>query len=276
MPVLQQLEEEIMRILTTFVVFAIFAIIFHSADAVDNKFNLKWTKADQAGVTLFIDSDLPDNASVMVSVTRVYTATSDGKQDRYSGEYFSEEGTLSQWREPRRITIDSELWVADLIKHQASMARLGPTMAFDIDEIDNYLDVDANVYANKTGPRFGPGRLGNIEHIAKSEIRIPHNLLTTVPIPKRSMIVSWDKLELRHTYRLLGKETPLMPALHATSLDDLGSVRYLPSGTVIKVGSITRQSGYFWYQVTLVENPGVTGWINSSALRQDGAYRISN
>ena len=41
-----------------------------------------------------------------------------------SRDYFSERARLSEWRTPRQLSIDDVAWKADLLAHQAKMAKL--------------------------------------------------------------------------------------------------------------------------------------------------------
>ena len=180
--------------------------IFSASSAVAEQhyhFDLKWERSDQESVTLFIDTNIPDHAEVNVNVYRTYEATTEGKQDTYSEKHFSSTETLSRWKDPRRVPIDSETWRSDLMDHQAAMARLGTSMAFKIDELSDHVKVSAYVFGNKTGTRFDKRTFATLmdsvqarELVAKSEIQIPFPLVTGAPIPKLSSRVGWDALKI--------------------------------------------------------------------------------
>ena len=102
----------------------------------------------------------------------------------------------------------------------------------------------------------------------------PEEVEPTSDIPRRSAIVPWDSLEYGHTYQLLRERTPLMKGLTAESLEDLRHVA-LPAGTVIEVEEITRRGAFFFYHVSLPNDAGIEGWINSVALIKDGVLLLS-
>ena len=250
-------------------------------------FDIRWDRADQHGITLAIDTTLPNNAEVSVSVRRLYEATMGGKTDTYSHEYFEEKGQVSQWRVLRNIPTDDAKWKRELKAEQDKLALLGADMAFEIDSIDSHIEVTAYAYAHKSGERFGAreyatltDQVKDIELVGKSEVRAMRPLMNSGDIPKRSMLVSWDALEIGHSYQLLRENTPLMDLPKPGSsvkdtLETLGKTLYLPAGTIVHVEGMAGESGSRWYTVTLPQHPGRDGWINSKALMVDGAYRLS-
>ena len=123
------------------------------------EFDLRWRTADRGGITLAIDTTLPDNAEIRISASRTYRATSDGKTDTYSHEYFREDGQVSQWRILRQVPTDDAVWVEELRAHMDEMAKLGTEMAFEIDNIDSHIEVTAYAYSHKSGERFGAPRI---------------------------------------------------------------------------------------------------------------------
>ena len=215
------------------------------------------------------------------ALSRAYKATSKGKSDTYSQDYFREDGTVAQWREPRRIPTDDNAWVEELQAHLEQMAKLGPDMAFEIGSIDYQIEATAYAYAHKSGERFGAREYDSLidkvrgtELVGKSEIRVMRPMMDGVAIPKRSMMVAGNGLEVQHSYHLLGEETPLMPSLSGGTLEDLAAVVRLPAGTVVTVKEIAFQAGDPWYHVSLPDYGGRKGWINSIALLRDGAQRL--
>ena len=247
------------------------------------QFTLKWSTADQRGITMHIETTLPDHAEVRFSLSRAYAATSDGKSETYSHEYFKEDGTVSQWREPRRIPTDDDAWAAGLRAHQDEMAALGPGMAFEIDSVDAHIEGTAYAYAHKTGERYGAreyptliAKIQDTELVGKSEIRARRPMMNAGTIPKRSMKVGGRSLEIGESYRLLGDRTPLMPSPGADGFDGIAGMVYMPAGTVVAVIGMMSQSGDPWYHVTLPARGGREGWINSIVLLADGAYRLSD
>lgn len=246
------------------------------------KFDLAWTKAEARYIYITIDTDLPDHAEVRLTVSRIYKATSADGTDTYSHNYSSEEGQVGQWREARIIT-DDAAWKRGLIAHQDKMAMIGADMAFEIDSIDQHIDVTASAFAHKSGERFGRreypdllARIKGMERVGASEIRVRRPLIGSGDIPKRSMRVAGRDLEMGESYRLLGAKTPLMPSPQAKGWDDISGMVYLSEGEVISVIGMMSQSGDPWYHVSVPARGGREGWINSIALLADGAYRLSD
>ena len=223
------------------ILLAALALALTSGATTAEPFALKLSKADQQGATLYIETTLPDNAKVRVSLYRTYEATTEGKSNTYSQNYFAEDGTVGQWRKGRLIPADDAAWIRELKAEQAKMARLGPAVAFDIDNIDNHLKASAYAYANKTGARFGareyPSLLEKVkdtEMVGNSEIRFMFPLSGSKTIAKRSMVVSGGALEIEHSYRLLGAKTPLMPEPEG-GVEAIADMVYMPESTVVNV-----------------------------------------
>ena len=248
---------------------------------VEYKFEINWIKIGPEGIHLRLDTDLPDNAEVIVSVIRTYTATSAGNTDSYSQDYFTERGEVAQWRETRIIPLDADDWKQKLSEHQFAMARLGSAMAFEVEDVNRNIEISARSFAHKSGARFGQReyasmleRVKNVESVAEHLVETRWDLAGSADIQQRSKVVAWDGLEYGQSYQLLGKRTPLMQGTVAQSVEDLQHV-LMPAGTVVQVEAVTRINGNFWYHVSLPDHAGTEGWINSVALRNDGAMRLS-
>lgn len=259
------------------------ALLFSLASAEDVEFNLVAPSAANNYLTLHIESNLPDNAEVRVVIERAYEATKTkaGVSDTYSLVHFREKETLGQWREPRQVSIDPEVWKAELMAHQKVVALMGADSAFEIDDVDADIEITAYVYANKTGERYGAREyeslvemLEGTELVAKSEIQMRFPLMTAEPIPKRSRFVAYDNLVSGETYRLLRDQVPLMYKLTVTKIEDLQHV-LLPIGTLIEVSGSTLRAGDLWYWVSFPQYPEEQGgWINSMILISDGVERV--
>ena len=164
-------------------------------DVVSDRFVLQWD-LDGTDLMLAIDTDLPDTAEVIVSVDRGYYEV--GNDDAYSRYYFSEEGNISKWRNPRRVPIDDKAWKADLMTHQSKMSALSSDLAFEIDHIEDQIGVRAVVHVNQPDPRFGGRGNPNLSGTAVSRIAGNNNwyiveaekkielLLTGIPPAKRA------------------------------------------------------------------------------------------
>ena len=115
-------------------------------------FELRW-ELDGTDLLLAIDTDLPDEGELSVSVGRTYYES--GSDDAYSRDYFSEFELVSRWREPRRIGLDADAWKADLTAHQNRMAGIGDDLAFEIARIEDSINIRAVLHINQDDPRFG-------------------------------------------------------------------------------------------------------------------------
>ncbi len=239
-------------------------------------FELRWELEGNQTLVLALETDLPEDAEVLVSVTRTYQAV--GDPETYGQEYSSERGTVRHWQQPRRIALDAERWKGDLREHQDMLASISRDAAIEIERVSDSVVVRAVLHANQQGPRFG-GR-GNpllsgkavtsrsatfniIEH--EDVFHLP---LVGSPPLRKSRRAPWDGLESGQRYELT-RETPLMASREwkeETGLDFLGSMRYLPVGTVILVTDVDRSESTPWYEVMLDGDRSVTGWINSIAL----------
>ena len=239
-------------------------------------FGLRWELEGNQTLVLAIETDLPEDAEVLVSVSRIYYTI--GDTETYSQEYYSDRGTVRHWQQPRRIALDAERWKNDLREHQDMLASISRDMAIEMERISESVEVRAVLHANQQGPRFG-GR-GNpllsgkavasrsaTFNIIESE-EVFHLPLVGSPPPRKSRRAPWDGLESGQRYELT-QETPLMAnreRKEGIGLDFLQTMRYLPAGTVILVTDVDRSESAPWYEVTLDGDRSVTGWINSIAL----------
>ena len=207
-------------------------------------FKLKADRTD-GGLIVTVDSDLADSQEIEVSIYRVYFKR--GSTDAYSGNYIEQCGLAAQWRVPKLILIDDDVWKADLIAYQDLMALLGEDTAFDIEEISDYIEIKAR------------SRFNN----AELSVLLP----LTVSISPESSLVGADNLVLWESYELLA-ETPLIARISSSS--ERGG--RLNAGEIIRVEGIEYSQLARWYLVTV---NGRQGWINSIALLQKGVIRVS-
>ena len=181
-------------------------------------FELRW-ELDGTDLLLAIDTDLPDEGELSVSVGRTYYEF--GSDDAYSRDYFSEFELVSRWREPRRIELDADAWKADLTAHQNRMAGIGDDLAFEIARIEDSINIRAVLHINQDDPRFGgrgnpslsgeaTSRMGNGDSVlveAEESVDFP---LDGPPPSSRSSRTPYDGLITGESY-LLSQATPLMP-----------------------------------------------------------------
>ena len=121
-----------------------------NAPIVCNEFKLV-TKVTDSTLDLSVNTDLPDDTFVMVSVSRSYLEK--GSSDRYSVDYFSERSTIGKWKSKNSISIASEKWENALKDQQEKMSRIG--LDFEVAYISDKITVRMVVPINQTNPRFG-------------------------------------------------------------------------------------------------------------------------
>jgi hypothetical protein len=241
---------------------------------------------DGTDLLLAVDTDLPDEAELAVSVDRTYFEV--GVDDAYGRDYFSVSSEpVAQWRQPRRISLDADAWKASLSRFQEEMAASGPVFAFEVDRIEDEVNIRVVLHSNQDDPRFGgrgnpnlvgsaTSRSGNTTYVrAEASFLFP---LDGPPPARTATRVAYDGLIKGEAYRL-SEETPLMPALELEGDPTfLAGVIYLPAGSVIYITGVLDQhpSGVGsapWYEVTLVGDESTTGWINSVALMPQAITR---
>jgi hypothetical protein len=248
--------------------------IARTADAqvVCNKFKLV-TKVKGSTLDLSVDTDLPDNTVVMVSVSRSYLEK--GNPDTYSVDYLSEKSTVGKWKSRHTIFVDSEEWKSLLRAKQEKMSRLG--LGFDVVSISDKISVRMVVPINQPDSRFGKGnskltgkalRTTGLRVVEdETEVNYP---LDSPPVGK-SPFPSLNPLELEigQTY-ILSEQTPLMPSHSPVDpVAALQKMKQIPKGGVFKVLETFKKRGLPWYKVVVLDQRKKrigTGWINSAAL----------
>ena len=143
---------------------------------VSDRFELRH-QVDGGDLLLAVDTDLPDEGELSVSVSRSYYEVRSDVE--YSREYFSVLEPVSRWRDPRRIPLDANAWRADLAAHQAEIAEIAAleraagvpaeqTMAFEVASIADDVEIRAVLHLNQDDPRFGGRGNPNLSGTATS------------------------------------------------------------------------------------------------------------
>lgn len=88
-------------------------------------------------LTMELDTDLGDSTVLMVSVSRSYVETDDDSE--HVIDYFSEPGTVGEWRTPRTIAVSDEEWGRRLEEQQRSMEDIG--LGFTVERIADDIEV---------------------------------------------------------------------------------------------------------------------------------------
>lgn len=132
------------------------------SNIVCNHFELL-TAVNKSKVSLALDTDLPSDTIIMVSVSRSYREK--GSSDEYSVDYLSERSSVGNWVASREISITDELWNSRLLAKQKEMAALG--LGFDVALISDDITVRMVVPIYQPNRRFGQRN----EHLAGTEVR---------------------------------------------------------------------------------------------------------
>lgn len=223
-------------------------------------------------IVVSLQTDLPVNTSVMLSVRRGYQE--EGSSEEYSGAYYSTKTIAGTLRKARRIIIDDHKWDAELKERQTQMARLGE--GFSVTEISNYVEAGIVVPINQSDPRFGKGNKNLLGCGISSEgLRVIRRKVSfEVPYSGQTHEMSYSNLDPRNldigkTY-IIEKKTPLLPEHSPKSpLASLEKLIYLPPGGRIKILSREAIKGSPWYWVSANSSQhGYIGkhWVNSTAL----------
>jgi hypothetical protein len=121
-----------------------------SLKVVCNKFKVHATLKDSK-LTFSLDTDLPDNTKVMVSVCRFYWKR--GSSEAYVTNYYETKSTVGALRYLSMVKLDDDRWGLDLQKKQKLLAKRGEP--FEISKISDDLELDMTVPINQDNPAFG-------------------------------------------------------------------------------------------------------------------------
>ncbi len=260
-------------------------IVVNTADAqvVCDKFKID-ARLTGSALNFSLDTDLPDDTVVMVSVTRSYSRK--GETDTYSLNYFSEKGTVTTWKLLHIITIDNDKWKSELRDAQEEMSRLGH--GFDVASVCEQITVRIVAPINQPDPLFGKqnskltGKAVRVPitglRIVEDEIDIDYPMdappVGKSPFPNLDLL----NLEIGQIY-IVSRQTPLLSShSSADRIAALQSMIPIPVGGGFKVLGTFDNKGTKWYKVNAF-NQGMdqvgSGWINSGALlgQQLKAYK---
>ena len=248
-----------------------------NAQIVCNQFKIV-TKLTGDTLDLSLNTDLPDNAVIFITVSRGYSEK--GNSGKYSVECFSEKSIVGEWRSKHRISVGNKVWKSALREKQEKMSRLG--LGFDVASISDKIKVSMVVAAPKLqiDPRFGtddgsqvtgkalkPRKYGKPWVLDEVEIDCP------LDSPRVGKLHFPDlnplELEAGQTY-IVTKQTPLMPSHSpADPIAAMKNMKQIPKGGGFKVLETFDKRGNPWYRVTAFDQRkkqiGI-GWINSTAL----------
>jgi hypothetical protein len=86
-----------------------------------DRFDLRAAVLDDS-LTVSLNTDLGDSAVVYVEVSRFYRPP--GHNVAYPVKYFSETSTVGQWRRPRTVRLDEQLWRQEFQLRRKSLSVL--------------------------------------------------------------------------------------------------------------------------------------------------------
>lgn len=227
-----------------------------------NKDNLKFS----------LDTDLPDNTILMVSVSRSYFEK--GKSDEYVLNYFDEKSTVKKWRKSQTISISSGKWKNNLIMKQKKLSKFG--LGFEVKTISDKINIDFVVPFNQKDSRFGKfnsklmGDAVTIDEVRVVEKRIKFHYPLSIPINKNLQKANIDpfNLQIGETYKL-SKLTPLMHKLKPDNpLKSIKNIKYIKAEGIIQVMKLGYNKSKWYKVITKTNDNGFigVGWINSVAL----------
>lgn len=218
-------------------------------------------------LNISIITDLPDNIKLSLSVNRSYWEKGDSETP-YSGEYYSEEVTVGELKNSRKIALNKDVWQSNLSEKQKDLALSG--IDLEVEKISDSINIVAIVMSsNIPEPKFKNGKYGLNETFIYYPMK--GNIIT------ESEYGNFQSLKIGKTY-LLSDTTPLMPELNPSDpLTASSKMKQIDKGNRIKILKIVNKSNKPWYKVKVFdqENKSIgIGWINSFALLKQELYII--
>jgi len=225
-------------------------------------------------LALAVDTDLPDDTVLMVSVWRTYREK--GDKDKYTIDYFSERGTVGRWRGTRTISVNNTEAMKRFEAKRNDLAKIG--MAGEIEWISDRILVSFIVPVGQPNAAFGEmnknlrGKMVVTSKLSRLRVvqwkkQLPYALRERPAL--RLKYADPQALKVGRTYRL-SERTALMPEFQpADPLAAIPKMKYVPVDGRIRVISVRRKRGTPWYSVRAADAAGKVigdGWVNSIAL----------
>jgi hypothetical protein len=239
-----------------------------------------FVRASGDSLTMQIDTDLPDDTRLIVTVSRCYWETDN--DETYSHDYFSGiDERVGEWRISHTILVDDQRWSSGL------QAKIDQCASLDIwaglAAISDSVGVAVRVPEYKqSNPEFGElnrnltGRA--VRTWQTSQGKAANIDVETVldwpfqgPTP-RAVTRAPQSLRPGGTYRIdaTREGVPLMPEFEpADAWTALPRVRTLSGFLVVRVTDARPRGAFPWYEVVVRSGQGdesISGWINSVAL----------
>lgn len=215
-------------------------------------------------LSLSLNSDLGDAASLMVGVSRDYQER--GSTVRYPVAYHDEASTVGAWRQARTIDLDDERWAAQIDNRRRALAASGDPIT--LGSISDSIEISFVVPVNQDPPfeRWNANLHGAV--VSQSgELRV---VKRTIPLyaPLDVQLARTEYadplgLERGTSYRA-SRLVTLMPEFEpADPMAAIARIRRLEPGTAFTVLETREKVGSPWYRVRTAIGEG---WINSTAL----------
>lgn len=244
------------------------------AKLVVDKFELQ-TEFNHPNLIFTLNTDLPTDARIIVSVSRAYTKVD--STNRFPIDYKFIRSTAGELRKPTKVEIDHSAWLRDLEKAKADASRLG--LPIRVKAIEPDIEVSATLPINQPDPRFGDKNryLTGTAVIAysgggkgvRTEVSIAAPVTTPTSATRRTPSFDPFNLDLNVGY-VLAARVPVMPSPNPRdSMAAIRNMTHAPSGSIIRIETIRVISDVRWYRVTVRDRAGkslANGWINSVAL----------
>ena len=237
-----------------------------------DRFAIKVTpRGSQLAISL--ETDLPDPTVVMVGVYRSYWA--DAPLQEYPINYFESSSTVAEWRQPRTVSVDDNVWRQKLDERLRMLAAAGE--ATRPARIGMDIAVSFTVPINQPDPRFGPSNRNLVgARVARTGLRVVEaesKLRRPLAARGRAALAQYGSpqdLKAGVTYAL-SRETPLAPELHPSDpVRAIAVIRRLPAGTLITVVTVDHSDTRHPSYRVIAKSPGGselgTGWIDGIAL----------
>jgi hypothetical protein len=247
-----------------------------ASKVVCNEFNII---AESSGrkITFQLSTDLPNDTTVMVSVSRLYWR--EDNEDSYFENYFDRRTSAGELGQPITVSIDDMRWKNEIEKKQKLLALIGEPLR--IKKICDAIEISMVVPINQSNPAFGKGNI-NLEGplVSKEGYRViraerKFNLPLSEQIvasimEKRQYNLEPNNLEVNLLYRI-SKKTPIPRELKPEDpLKAIAEMRYLPPGSVFRILKKHHEGAttYYYVRADVKGNTGhkITGWIYSEAL----------
>lgn len=254
------------------------SISFASAKVICNQFDVI-TEVTGRQVAFRLSTDLPDETTVMSSVSRLYWQ--EGSSEAYFCSYYSQRTTIRELKQLIIVNIDDMKFKNELKKKQKMFALSGEP--FWVTRISDDVELYLTVPINQDNPAFGKGNK-NLEgpFVSKEGLRtirvekrfnIPFDEENGAEIlGERQYNLDPYSLEVNLLYRI-SKKTPISNEIEPKDpLKAIAEIKYLPPKSVFRILKKKKVSrGLMPYYYVRADVGGdkrhkMTGWIYSPAL----------